>query len=119
MYIVNVKEKFSSAHFLRNYKGKCENLHGHNYKVEISLKGEKLDKTGMLADFTEIKKELKEIIKYLDHKNLNNLPEFKHNNPTSENIAKFIFNKIKNKYNNIFKVRIWETDTQYAEYFEE
>lgn len=83
MYIVRVIGKFSSAHFLRNFKGKCENLHGHNYKVEIFLKSKDLQSKGILVDFIDLKKELKKITNYLDHKNLNDLPEFKEKNPTS------------------------------------
>lgn len=119
MYTVNVIDFFSSAHFLRDYKGKCEAIHGHNYKVEVSLKSNELQKNGILIDFTDLKKDLKEILRYLDHKNLNDLEEFKTENPTSENIAKFIFDKMKQKYKIVSKVRIWETEKQYAEYFEE
>ena len=82
-YEISVESHFSAAHRLRGYKGKCENIHGHNWKVEITFSGQKLDKTGMLMDFTDAKKYLKVIMERLDHKDLNLLPSFKKINPTS------------------------------------
>jgi queuosine biosynthesis protein QueD len=75
-YEVMIERDFSSAHQLRGYKGKCENLHGHNYKLEIYAKGEELNNIGLLIDFVELKKAADEIVKYLDHRNLNELPPF-------------------------------------------
>jgi len=116
-YKLSVFDFFSSAHFLRQYKGKCENLHGHNWKVKICFTGTKLDQTGMLIDFTDMKKYLKEIISYLDHKLLNEIEPFDKINPTAENIATFIFNKMKNcetETAKIFEVEVWESNTSSA-----
>ena len=121
MYRIGVKQSFSSAHFIKDYKGKCENLHGHNYKVEAFVIGDSLDKAGMLIDFSELKKCIKIIIEKLDHTLLNDLEYFNNNNPSSENIAKFIYDemrKILKEGITLEKVRIWETEEQYAEYFE-
>lgn len=120
MYRIGVKQNFSSAHFIKDYKGKCENLHGHNYKVEAFVIGDSLDKVGMLIDFSELKKCIKIIIEKLDHTLLNDLEYFNNNNPSSENIAKFIYDemrKILKEGITLEKVRIWETEEQYAEYF--
>jgi len=118
MFILSVSEKFSSAHRLRNYNGRCENLHGHNWKVEIKISGKDLDKTGMLYDFTKLKSILKNILTELDHKYLNELPVFKKNNPTSENIAKYIYDQICSEISNskikIESVTVWESDNSSA-----
>ena len=129
MFRVVINDRFSSAHFLRNYKGKCENLHGHNYQVEVFVLAKHLNNDEMVIDFTELKKITKDVLNQIDHCLLNDIEFFKHNNPTSENIALYIYDKIlerfefdektKNKFANITleKVRVWETDQQYAEYF--
>ena len=116
-YKLSVIDWFSSAHFLRQYKGKCENLHGHNWKVRVCLSGNKLDETGMLLDFTDIKKHLKEVIIYLDHKLLNEIKPFDKVNPTAENIAAFIFEKMKvaeTENAKICEVEVWESRTSSA-----
>ena len=118
MYEVKIETGFSSAHHLLNYKGKCENMHGHNWKVEVTAQGNELDKSNILIDFKLLKKEINEIIEYLDHKDLNELDEFKGNSPSSEFIAKFIYTKAKEKFPNISRVDIWETSTSRASYFE-
>ena len=82
MYSIKVIDEFSAAHNLRGYKGKCENLHGHNWKVEVKIKTDIPDKTGMVLDFRSVKKSLKKILEKLDHKYINDLPYFKKNNPT-------------------------------------
>jgi len=96
MYHVRVEDEFSAAHFLSHYRGKCENLHGHNYKVRLWAKGTELDDGGMLADFSLLKKALKEVLAVLDHSNLNDLELFQ-NDPSAERIAKFIFDRIEKK----------------------
>ena len=118
MYTVKVESHFSSAHNLRGYKGKCEELHGHNWHVEVTAYSEELDDTGMVVDFTDLKKVLKEIISGLDHKHLNELEAFKVVNPTSENIAKYIYDAMSAKMQaaEIKEVTIWETDTSSATY---
>ena len=123
MYEVRVAANFSSAHFLRGYLGKCENLHGHNWKVEAVVKGENLNKTGILADFKQVKQMLSEILSQLDHKNLNELDFFKSNNPSSENLAFYVFKKMQDNIKNISgislsKVKVWEQENSCAVYYE-
>jgi 6-pyruvoyltetrahydropterin/6-carboxytetrahydropterin synthase len=110
---------FSSAHNLRNYNGNCENLHGHNWKVEAILQGERLDNIGMLVDFKILKKHLKQILDELDHKYLNDTEYFSKVNPTSENMAQYIYNRLKESFGDlVFKVIVWESENAAAEYFE-
>jgi 6-pyruvoyltetrahydropterin/6-carboxytetrahydropterin synthase len=119
MYRVRVIDNFSSAHNLRNYEGNCERLHGHNWKVEVYLQSEKLDDTGMLVDFKILKKELKNILGELDHIYLNEHNYFKTVNPTSENICKYIYDRLKEHFGNLMhKVLVWESENSVAEYFE-
>lgn len=119
MYRVRVIDSFSSAHNLRNYEGNCERLHGHNWKIEVYLQSDKLDKVGMLIDFKILKKELKEILDKIDHIYLNEHPYFNEINPTSENMAKFLFEQLKEKFGTMMhKVLVWESDNSVAEYFE-
>ena len=96
MYQARVEAEFSAAHFLSHYHGKCEKLHGHNYKVRLWARGEKLDEGGMLVDFALLKKALNEALAPLDHSNLNDMGFFQ-NDPSAERIAKFIFDSVKNK----------------------
>ena len=93
MFEVRVEADFSAAHFLRDYNGKCENLHGHNYKVYAHVRGEKLNEGGMLLDFTFIKGALRSVCKELDHTNLNDMEIFDQN-PSAERIAMYIYNRI-------------------------
>ena len=93
---LTVRDHFSAAHALRHYQGKCEALHGHNFGVEICVEGEKLSEpVQYLVDFSILKKELKNALAVLDHKNLNELEEFKTLNPSSENLARFIYQRLK------------------------
>jgi 6-pyruvoyltetrahydropterin/6-carboxytetrahydropterin synthase len=94
MYYLTVEGNFSSAHQLREYKGKCENLHGHNWKIILTVRGEKLNSLGILVDFHDLKAMLKQILDSLDHINLNEHPSFLKQNPSSENIAHYIFKEI-------------------------
>jgi len=125
MYMLTVENSFASAHQLRGYKGKCENIHGHNWKVEVNIKGSKLNDIGLLIDFQDINKILKEIMTYLDHKNLNETAPFDTINPSSENIAKFIAEEL-NKGLNSFpgdihteSVTVWESGTSRCTYYPE
>lgn len=93
MFELRVESHFCAAHFLTNYKGKCENLHGHNYKVYAHIRGDYLDDGGMLMDFADIKKVLNEVCDSLDHSNLNDMEVFKQN-PSAERIAKYIYDQI-------------------------
>lgn len=118
MYTVSVESRFSSAHNLRGYKGKCEDLHGHNWKVRLTVSSAELDHLGMVCDFTVLKDVLKRAIESLDHKYLNEAEYFKSVNPTSENIARYVFeevSRIKPELN-VKKVKVWETETSSATY---
>lgn len=122
MFEISVEAQFSAAHRLRNYNGKCENMHGHNWKAKAVIAAEKLSSQGMVMDFSELKNKLKKVIMRLDHKYLNDIDYFKKVNPTSENIAKYIYGKLQKNltaYNSQFiAVTVWETDTSCATYYE-
>ncbi|MDD5156332.1 MAG: 6-carboxytetrahydropterin synthase QueD [Candidatus Omnitrophica bacterium] len=118
MYRIKVESNYSSAHNLRGYRGKCEELHGHNWKVELRAGGSKLDKSGMLLDFKHLKKKLNVVLDKLDHKYLNGIAYFKKVNPTSENIAKFIYDSLKSGVPGILSVTVWENETSCATYEE-
>ena len=118
MFDVKIQTSFSSAHHLLNYKGKCENPHGHNWKVEVYAQGEKLDDSNILIDFKLLKKEVNVIIEYLDHKDLNELEEFQNQSPSSEFIARYIYKKAKEKFKEVSRVDVWETESSRASYFE-
>jgi 6-pyruvoyltetrahydropterin/6-carboxytetrahydropterin synthase len=111
MYHVRVEADFSAAHFLSHYQGKCEKLHGHNYSVRLWLRGNKLDDGGMLADFSLLKKSLKEAMASMDHTNLNDLEIFK-NDPSAERIAKYVFDEVMRKLPNlgIDSAMLWAVD---------
>ena len=118
---VMIERNFSSAHQLRGYKGKCENLHGHNYKIEIYARGSELNNIGLLVDFVELKEAADDLVTYLDHKNLNELEPFvSAQNPSAENVARFILERLAKKLNDervqIYKVRCFETPTSVATY---
>lgn len=121
MYEVMIEEEFSAAHALRGYKGKCENLHGHNWKVEVYVRGDRLDEVGMLIDFTKLKEATREVMRLLDHQNLNELKPFDIElNPSSEHLAGFILHKVAEKMDTdrarVYKVRVWETPSTSATY---
>lgn len=116
-----IERNFSSAHQLRGYKGKCENLHGHNYKIEIYARGRELDNIGLLVDFGELKKAADEIVNYLDHRNINELPPFdKELNSSAENLARYFLERLAAQINDnrvqVYKVRCYETPTSVATY---
>ena len=119
MFEVKTESHFSAAHHLLHYEGECEHQHGHNWKVEVFARGENLDKSGILIDFKILKKEVKEVLDLLDHKDLNELEYFKGISPSSEVIARFIYKKLKEKFYTITKVSVWETENSSATYFEE
>jgi len=120
MFEVQVEYSFAAGHALRGYKGKCENVHGHNYKVQLVVAGEQLDATGMLMDFVEVKKNIKGLVERLDHRFLNDVPPFDVLNPSAENIAKYFSDElepsIRNRGLQLHAVTIWETDTTAATY---
>jgi 6-pyruvoyltetrahydropterin/6-carboxytetrahydropterin synthase len=120
MFEVSVEYTFAAGHALRGYKGKCENVHGHNYKVQLTVAGEQLDAVGMLMDFVEVKKNIKELVERLDHRFLNDVPPFDVLNPSAENLAKYFFDEldphVKDRGLHVHAVTIWETDTTAATY---
>lgn len=118
MYEVVIIRRFSAAHKLRNYNGKCENLHGHNYKIELAVKGNSLT-NGMLIDFSLLKQKLDEIITTIDHKYLNEIKPFTDIEPSAELIAEYIYNSILHDISTNVKVsfvKVWESDDNYATY---
>lgn len=125
MYVLTVEDTFASAHQLRGYKGKCENIHGHNWKVVLSVKGRKLNNIGLLIDFNDLKAILKKITGFLDHKNLNEIPPFDTLNPSSELIAEFICNETSKeleKFDNTIEVEsvtVWESGTSRCTFYPE
>jgi len=116
MYNIKVEADFSSAHNLRGYKGKCEELHGHNWRVELVAGSKKLDRIGMVLDFKFLKSRLNSVLDKLDHKYLNNAGYFKKVNPTSENIAKYIYDSLKDKVPGLESITVWESEESCATY---
>jgi 6-pyruvoyltetrahydropterin/6-carboxytetrahydropterin synthase len=121
VWILRVRDGFSSAHFLRGYEGKCENLHGHNWIVEVEVEGHELDsKTGILLDFKILKSVVRDVLSDLDHILLNDLEYFKKFNPSAENIARYIFEALKERlkaYNvSLRSVTVWESESASATY---
>jgi 6-pyruvoyltetrahydropterin/6-carboxytetrahydropterin synthase len=125
MFEVTVERTFAAGHYLRNYKGKCENPHGHNYKIEVTLRGAELDKAGLLLDFKDLKDVLRTVIDRLDHQMLNDIEPFISINPSAENIAKYFFDETNVRLRSLTgdrvfvkDVTVWETDTTNARYSE-
>lgn len=117
MYTLTVNNHFASSHSLRDYEGRCKNLHGHTWKVQVVIQGQELNQAGMLVDFKELKKALGDVIELLDHQHLNDLKYFQTINPTSENIAKFIFDHILRRCTfRIHQVTVWESENASATY---
>ena len=124
MFEVSVEETFAAGHSLRNYKGKCENVHGHNYRIRVTMEGARLNSIGLLVDFVELKRVMRKTIEYLDHKFINDIPPFDVENPSAENIAKFFYQQIAEGMKledvenepRLAEVRVWETDTSIASY---
>ncbi|OGW36827.1 MAG: 6-carboxytetrahydropterin synthase QueD [Nitrospirae bacterium RBG_13_39_12] len=124
MFELMVETYFSSAHQLRGYKGKCERLHGHNWKVQVYVTSERLNDLDIAIDFHELKKLTNEVIVSLDHGFLNEIFPFTEKNPSSENIAKWVYDSLKKKINNdsnvnLSAVTVWESETASATYYED
>jgi 6-pyruvoyltetrahydropterin/6-carboxytetrahydropterin synthase len=123
MFQVTVDETFSSGHALRGYKGKCENPHGHNYKVQIVVEGPSLDSIGLLYDFTHLKRAIRDLVEQVDHKYLNDQAPFDTINPSAENLAKYFYDETLRRVSampagaRLTRVTIWETDTTSATYW--
>jgi 6-pyruvoyltetrahydropterin/6-carboxytetrahydropterin synthase len=125
MFEVTVEAGFSSGHYLRNYQGKCENPHGHNYKVRVTLAGAELDDAGMLLDFKLLKHVMRPVIDRIDHQMINDLEPFTMLNPSAENLARYFYQQTNVQLSEMTSGRvrvkdctIWETDTTTATYFE-
>lgn len=123
MYELTVKASFSAAHSLRDYDGPCSNVHGHNWIVEVVACGEKLQPNGMLMDFGDIKKAVSAVLSPLDHTNLNDVQPFDRVNPTSENLARWIYEQVGERVNapgrKVVRVNVREAETSCASYFED
>ena len=119
MFELTIKGDFVSAHFIPGYQGNCKDLHGHTWKVEVTVDNQKLDDIGMVVDFKVIKHRLKEFLTGIDHVCLNDLPHFKKNNPTTEHLARYIFDEFGKICLPlaIRKVRVWESDTSDVTYY--
>jgi 6-pyruvoyltetrahydropterin/6-carboxytetrahydropterin synthase len=120
MYEIMIQESFSAAHRLRNYGGRCEELHGHNWRVDVVVGTKQLDSTGLAMDFKELRQHTREILSSLDHAFLNELDPFQEMNPSSENIARFIFQGLEAKMAgrgiSVLRVNVWESDHSCASY---
>ncbi len=120
MYQITIETHFSSAHRLIQYNGECERLHGHNWKVFVSVSSETLDSLGMVMDFKILKDKTKALIAKLDHQYLNEVPPFNEVNPTTENISKYLFDELSKVINTesikVSKVEVWESPTCFASY---
>jgi len=124
MFEISVEETFAAGHALREYRGKCENVHGHNYKVQVIIEGANLNSIGLLVDFTEVKRILHEVADQLDHKFINDVPPFDVQNPSAENMAKYFYDEVSNRLSEcaleapvrVARVKLWETETSTAVY---
>ena len=120
MYELKIVSQFAAAHQLRDFGGKCERLHGHNWKVEVYVRGERLGENGLLIDFKEIKTAAKNALERLDHQFLNDLPSFKTLNPSSENIAFYLYKTLGEDLNDqnvrVNRITVWESDSACATY---
>jgi 6-pyruvoyltetrahydropterin/6-carboxytetrahydropterin synthase len=120
MFEISVEYTFAAGHALRGYKGKCENVHGHNYKVQVMVGGDQLDSAGLLLDFVDLRRAIKGLVERVDHRFLNDLEPFDKINPSAENIAKFFYDElapqVQERGQQIQAVRVWETDTTSATY---
>jgi 6-pyruvoyltetrahydropterin/6-carboxytetrahydropterin synthase len=123
MFEISVEETFSSGHALRGYRGKCENPHGHNYRVQVILHGPALDNAGLLYDFSQLKKSMNAVIAGVDHRFLNDQAPFDVINPSAENIAKYFYDELSRQLGQtsngarISRIAVWETDTTCATYW--
>jgi 6-pyruvoyltetrahydropterin/6-carboxytetrahydropterin synthase len=125
LFEVTVEETFAAGHYLRNYKGKCENPHGHNYKVLVTLQGHELDKAGLLLDFKDLKQVMRAVVERLDHQMINDVPPFTEVNPSAENLARYFYQESNTRLKSVTNGRVsvkavtmFETDTTNATYFE-
>ena len=122
MYELKIITQMACAHQLREFEGRCENLHGHNWKIEVFVSGEDLEPNGTLKDFKRIKTATEKVIDELDHKFLNDMEYFKEVNPSSENIARYIFKALEHALDSkkvrVSRITVWESDDACASYTE-
>ena len=122
MYELMIETQFAAAHQLRGYKGKCENLHGHNWRVQVVVNAEKLNEAGLAIDFHELRKITEEFISSIDHMFLNEIFPFTEISPSSENIAKWLYDSLTKRLDNrnisLSSVTVWESETASATYYE-
>ena len=121
MFEITIEETFAAGHALRNYRGKCENVHGHNYRCQVTVEGPQLDDIGLLVDFVELKRVVHSVLDRMDHQWLNGWPPFDMLNPSAENMAKFIYDEVAAGLGvrpgvRLAQVKLWETDTSSAIY---
>ena len=121
MFEVTIEETFAAGHALRNYRGKCENVHGHNYRCQVTVEGAELDHIGLLVDFVELKRVVHSVLDRMDHQWLNEFPPFDVLNPSAENMARYIYEQVNEGLKTregvrLGNVRLWETDTAHATY---
>lgn len=123
MYELNVEISFAAAHQLRGYQGKCENMHGHNWRVQVSVVADMLNEIDIAIDFHDLKRMAREVVAPLDHAYLNDIFPFTEKNPSSENIAKWIYDSMRKKLSSdiirMASVTVWESDTASATYYED
>ncbi len=120
MYELSIRGDIAAAHFIEGHQGKCKNLHGHTWKIEATVINEELDDIGMVADFAVLKQHLRDILSELDHVCLNDLPFFKEVRPTSENIARYTYQRFNTAIAplSLKRVQVWESDTSSVTYYE-
>ena len=122
MYELKIVTDFAAAHRLNNFYGKCESLHGHNWKVELFLRGDRLNEAGLVRDFGVVKAKAREVLAELDHQYLNDLPAFSQQNPSSENLARYLYERLGTALNDgsvqVSRVSVWESDSSCASYFD-
>jgi 6-pyruvoyltetrahydropterin/6-carboxytetrahydropterin synthase len=123
MFEVTIEESFAAGHALRNYRGKCENVHGHNYRCQVTIEGAELDEIGLLVDFVELKRVVHSVLDRMDHQWLNDFAPFDVLNPSAENMARYIYQQVNEGIKTragvrLGNVRLWETDTAHATYRE-
>jgi len=121
MFEVTIEETFAAGHALRNYHGRCENVHGHNYRCHVTIEGRELNTIGLLVDFVELKKVVHAVLDRMDHQWLNDLPPFDAINPSAENMARHIYDEVSGGLGDteglrVASVRLWETDTASVTY---
>lgn len=124
MFEVTVEHTFAAGHSLRDYKGKCENVHGHNYRVQVTVQGQQLNRIGLLVDFVDLKRAVRQVCERLDHQFINDLEPFTTVNPSAENIARYLYDEVTGSLNlpaseppvRISQVKVWETDSSIALY---